>query len=119
MITTIRFTDNIQRNIPKYVQVNKYVECCIYYKGGGKWLEYITSWVHIVIDLLLNLTIDLSWFTAAFLSKNLFRNLSLNITAEFIGYRAAWAAYRNVARVAFLYRDICSTPSENLRSLFS
>ena len=57
-------------------------------EGGGKWLEYITSWVHIVIDLLLNLTIDLSWFTAAFLSKNLFRNLSLNITAEFIGYRA-------------------------------
>ena len=39
MISAFRFTDNIQRNISRYVQVNKYGDCydCYssYGNGGG------------------------------------------------------------------------------------
>ena len=32
MISEFRFTDNVQLNISRYVQVNKYGDCCIYYR---------------------------------------------------------------------------------------
>ena len=49
--------------------------------------------------------------TEAFLSRNQFRNLSYNILAGFMVYRAS---YRNIDRFAFLYGYIVRIPSENL-----
>ena len=41
MISVFRFRDNVQRNISRCVQVNKYRDCCIYYSyiGGGRELK--------------------------------------------------------------------------------
>ena len=66
---------------------------------------------HTVVDLLWNLMTDLSWLTGTFLSRNQLRNLSCNIPAWYMVYRAA---YRNIDRLVFLYRYIVSIPSENL-----
>ncbi len=54
---------------------------------------------------------DISWFTVTFLSRNQYRNLSCNIMAGFILYRAA---HRNI-----VYRYLVSIHSENFMSFFS
>ena len=75
-------------------------------------LSYMSTLLpeYTVVDLLWNLMIDLFRFTVTFLSRNLLRNLSCSLLARFMVYMAI---FRNIDRVAFLFRHIPSIPSDN------
>ena len=104
MISTFRFTDNVQRNISRYVQVNKY---------GDWWISYTPLYL---LQVMLDITNRISWtlklvryhFNILLIFSNKLQALLINFFDTYSFFKIIFPSVLRLFRIIYRYKVVIS-----------